>query len=763
MLGIFGKPKEELLTKISEWCIGVLFFLIPLFFIPWNSVGVELAKMFLFVTLTSVGLLALLIQWIRKKELIFLASRWLWTLVLIPVVTGLSALGSIHTSSSLLGSGFEVGTFGFILFLFGLIALVIAVVDTKGKALNLYLLFFAALLLLGIFHVIRLVFGHEVLTLGVFNHATASLIGGWFDMAGFFGIGIVLGVLALEELDVAPSFKGVLYVVLALSLFFLIVVNVKIVWWVVFAVMCLYGVHQFMQVGDNVKRFSWRVLVVGLISLSGIIFSGYIGNVVADKMDLEYVEVSPQVSTTITIGQDILDEKMFLGTGPNTFTYAWERHKPLEINRTIFWNTNFTFGSGFIPTVFATGGLFSIIAWVLFFVMLIRFGIVALRTYVDDAFTRYLLLSSFFATVYVWVFATLYAPGVAFLVLAGAITGIYIATLGYIDMVDKTKRSFKDGVVIPFVLPALVLLVLLFGYGYATRFIGLWHFNTGVDKVGNAQIEEGLASIDTALTWFGSGQFYRAQAEVHLIRLKEVLEKPDVTQAEVEGIFAQAVGSAQRATRFNPYNFENWVTLGRVYAHGVPLRVSGAGEFAFTALGEAARLSPKHPRISIAFADVAISAGDYSTAREYIEQARAQKPDYATAFMRSADLLLLEGDRNGALEILETGSTIAKHDPSLPFRQGLIYYEMRAYTSALEKFEESLERNPEYANAEFYKAGTLYMLGDSETAMGMIEDMLLRHTDVGALQEAQEAMRNGTFGGSQQPVIETDELSEGDE
>ena len=45
---------------------------------------------------------------------------------------------------------------------------------------------------------------------------------------------------------------------------------------------------------------------------------------------------------------------------------AWRLYKDPSINQTIFWNTDFESGNGFVSTAMVTTGLFGVIAWVLF-------------------------------------------------------------------------------------------------------------------------------------------------------------------------------------------------------------------------------------------------------------------------------------------------------------------------------------------------------------------------------------------------------------
>src|SRR3989338_8177488 len=60
-------------------------------------------------------------------------------------------------------------------------------------------------------------------------------------------------------------------------------------------------------------------------------------------------------------------KKLIVGSGPNQFVGEWLMSKPSAVNQTIFWNTDFNYGVGLIPTFIVTTGLLGIIAWLIFF------------------------------------------------------------------------------------------------------------------------------------------------------------------------------------------------------------------------------------------------------------------------------------------------------------------------------------------------------------------------------------------------------------
>src|SRR3989338_3751836 len=67
---------QHLFGRVTRWATYLLFFLVPVFFLPWTTSILEHNKQLLFVVLTGVGLLAWLGQMVMSKQFSF-KSGWL--------------------------------------------------------------------------------------------------------------------------------------------------------------------------------------------------------------------------------------------------------------------------------------------------------------------------------------------------------------------------------------------------------------------------------------------------------------------------------------------------------------------------------------------------------------------------------------------------------------------------------------------------------------------------------------------------------------
>jgi hypothetical protein len=107
------------------------------------------------------------------------------------------------------------------------------------------------------------------------------------------------------------------------------------------------------------------------------------------------------------------------GSGPGTFVQDWSLYRPRELNNTIFWNSDFDTGIGFIPTSFITTGAVGAIAWIVFLALFLMTGF---RTLVirskEDEIVSFLSLSSFLGALYLWTIAIFQTPTPVLLSLA---------------------------------------------------------------------------------------------------------------------------------------------------------------------------------------------------------------------------------------------------------------------------------------------------------------------------------------------------------
>src|SRR5262249_35057752 len=149
---------------------------------------------------------------------------------------------------------------------------------------------------------------------------------------------------------------------------------------------------------------------------------------IATRFSISHLEVWPSASGTFELAKTAFPKDPIFGAGPNRFRQVWRAEKPDGINATPFWNADFDYGAGYIPTSLITTGLVGFLAWLLFLALLFWKGFKTMRMPDSDPLSKALTLTFSLGALYLFIMAFLYVPGTALLGLTfiwgGAMIGL---------------------------------------------------------------------------------------------------------------------------------------------------------------------------------------------------------------------------------------------------------------------------------------------------------------------------------------------------
>jgi tetratricopeptide (TPR) repeat protein len=678
-------------------------------------------------------------------------------LIALLAVVGSSALSGLFSGRvalSFLGQGFEIGTALNILILSMLSFLIPALFRAKEHIFWSYIAFLASFVLLSVFHILRLALGADVLSFGVFPDIISNAVGKWNDLGIFFGASALLSLITLEFLPLQRLLKIVIYVALALSLFFLAVVNFSIVWLTlgVFSLIFLvyaisFGNARAPAEGEGEaeaasltvrpqRQIPVPSLLVLIISVIFVLAGDTMGSRIGGAFGISQLEVRPSWGATFEISRHTLAKDPLFGAGSNQFTAEWLKYKPDGVNSTAFWNVDFNYGVGLIPTFLVTTGILGLLAWVAFFLAFLYAGFRAILSDVSDRLSRYLTLSSFLVALFFWVFSIFYVPSLAIFSLTFIFTGLFIASLAIsrreplqvISFVNDPRAGFVSTLMLIFFLVGSVAI----GYDLLKKYAASALFQRGVisfNTEGSAVKAEGLISRAAALS--PTDLYYRFLADLSLFRMNGVLRRDpaavsvESSRTEFQNLLSIAILNARRAVEQNPSNYENHLTLGRVYEAVVPLRIAGSYEAALAAYSEALARNPKSPAIPLSMARLEAAKGDNAKARENIALALRVKGNYTEAIFFLSQIEAVEGNIKAAILSAEAASVIAPDDPTIFFQLGILRFNDKNYRGAADALERAVALNPEYANAK-------YFLGLSYEKLERDADAIKQFTDLTA-------------------------------
>jgi len=754
---------------VSFLVIVSLIFLLPVFFVPGGALNLPNSKAVLLTIGASVGVLAFVYEAWKNQSLSLPAHKLFFAALALPAVYLLSALLSTPSSLSLFGYNFEVGTFGQILA--GAALLTIAAVSFTGTSsvLKGLIALFVSLSLVALFTVLKLLSGGEWLTLGNFPGVAGSPVGSWTDLSVALALLSILSIIALNMLSMKRAVRVTVFVVFVLSILLSTVFNFQnaltlslaasvILFFYFFKVESHYLSSQSRE-GRIFSKMTILPFALGLVSLI-VLANPFITKdqrlavAVSEMFGANNTDVRPTLSTTLSISKAALSQEALLGSGPNTFSRDWLIYRPAAINTTPFWGVTFPVGAGFIPTQVAATGILGTALWLAFFILLISLGLKFASDMPESRAERFVLLSSFSASLFLWASSFLYGPSLALLTLAFIMTGVFLAASRDTGLISVKSFNFDSTPSAKFYFSFILALAatgaLALGFAGGQRGLAAFHYQRAIriSNTDGATLAEIEGNLEKAISYSAMDAYYVALSRINFAKAEVGANAATGTPEENRGIFeegiARSIAAARSAVSVNPAGYDNWVTLGGVYSALVPepLKVEGAYENALFAFNEASRRNPNNPELPLLLAQLELNRGEVERARSYIRSSIALKQDFAEAYILLAKLEVEAKNLPAAIASAEVLAQLSPDNPGVYFEIGLLKYSGRDFEGALESFEKALELLPEYANAKYYLGLTLLELGDKVGARQKFDELLASDPDNEALKNAIDSLES---------------------
>ncbi len=766
-------PIARTLQQYAQNILVVVFGLLPLFFFPTAYAPFEYTKIFFVV----VGLLASLVLYslsvLRSGKIQVKFSYTLLALWGVVIVSCISALLSGDLRDAFIGDSLSIHTAAFV----GILALTVSVWSMlsieKATVMRLYMVLAASTLILVIYHVIRLIGGAEVFSFNVFTSLIATPIGSWNDLALFLGLSVLLSLVALEQLPLTRPGKLLFGFVTVLSLVMLAVINFFIVWVVlglVSLVMLVYtlgkgrfSAPQMSLISEKTKSASSLplALVVFVVSVLFIIGGATIGGFISKYTNISYVEVRPSLEATSNIARQVYGENAILGIGTNKFVDAWRMYKDPAINSTIFWNTEFNAGNGYITTFFVTAGVLGGLAWIFFLVLFTVSGVRFLLTASDaDRMWYFIGLSSFVSAIYIWGMSVIYVPGAVILLLGALCTGIALASRSALG--KGMQRTFsiitnrRAGFVLTLVVIAMIVGSVSVLYVSGQHYSAAYGFNKSMVSFQNgADVTAVSSELDRIYQLSKNDLYARRVAEVELTKLNRMLSLTNPTSEEqkvFENALVQGVNAATIATQVDPTEPANWNILGAIYNVLITTNKESVYDLANNALLKARDLDPRNPLAYLSLAVFEARAGNIDAARKYAGEALSLKPNYTDAVFFISQLDIAAGDIEAAIRSTSAMISLEPNNPARYYQLGVLESARKNAAGAAVAFERAVLLNPDFANARYLLAFAYDALNrplDARAQLERVQELNPDNTEVKALLETLRT--ENSLGGSTVP------------
>ncbi len=752
-------PERNILTTIPHVLVGALLFLLPIFFIPSPLIAFGYGKMIIVAVVVLISLFSWIVI-VFKVGKLTLPINWLsLSIVAIPIIFLLAAIFSPNRATSLIASGLEPGTFSFILLLFLLMFLVSVFVRNKKNIFSCYLWFGVGFIVLAIYQILHLFLGPNFLSFNYFTDVASSPLGKWNDLAIFAGAAVLLTLVSLELLVLSRLAKSLLYTLLIIELFLLAITNFTIIWATPVSIITLIGffallffvyfissnhlsTNQAPEMGNYYqattpqglghRRLPWPSLIVLVFAVIFTLGAGPIGSSITSFFKINVLDVSPTWQSTFTVAKASISRSPILGIGPNRFSSEWNLSKPDGVNATDFWSTDFDSGVGTIPTFLVTTGSLGILAWLIFLGFLLYLGGKAIFSGVKDQLSLYLIISSFFVAIYLWIVHIMYVSGVVMFIFAFIFTGLFLASLFREGMLKERTifyvQDSRKGFVTILLLVLILIGVISGGYLLSEKVLASVYANRGVTTLNSADVQGAENYTLQAINADKNPAYYRLLSQIELVKISNILQQgsltADIVKTQFQNGLTNAVSAASTATSLDPTDYQNWLSLGAVYENVIPLGVAGASGQAASAYLEALKRSPQNPSIYLMLARAELANKNYDKSKEYILDALRLKNNYLDAIYLLTQLDLSQGNGAAALADLGVAVTVAPNDAGPYFQIGVLNYNLGNYEPAATALTQSLRLVPNYADAKYYLALSDYKLNQKDEATRLFQELV---------------------------------------
>ncbi|MBI4435484.1 hypothetical protein HY630_02335 [Candidatus Uhrbacteria bacterium] len=755
---------QHLFGRVTRWATYLLFFLVPVFFLPWTTSILEHNKQLLFVVLTGFGLLAWLGQMVMSKQFSF-KSGWLnlvpglyFVAVLIASITSFAGYQTwVGQSSSEYTSFLSIALFVVLFFM-----LLNTASETLLQRNVLTALFLSAALsgvvtLLGMFNFLHLPFAFA--QSNGFN--TVGTMNGFVSfMSVMMIVGLAMWLVSQQgrdrviQLGSSGAFLRVLIVIVTVvNLVGLIALDFWVFWLINILGVLLLGTFVFIQSQEfpNPRRFALP-LVVLFVSVLLLFLPSPL------RLNLPVV-VSPSYGASFDITKAALSSStsnLLFGTGPGTYLYDYLAYKPVTVNTSQFWSLRFDRAKSELLTSMATVGVVGSVLWL---VLMVWVAVKAIGRLVFERDHEEWKMTYVMFVGWAVLFLThlLYSSNFTMTFLLWGFTGLLASQV----CLKTWKSDFSSsprlglGTSFAFAIVAVAVVASLFITG--SRYAAEVSFAKAVeiDRSETGTIDEVIAQLNRAVTFNGLSDVYqRNLSSAYLVKAREVVaatagkeeRTAEETQAIVDTVTA-SINAAARASAIEPNYVSNWVVRGSIYRDLMSF-AQGAEDLAVQSFQNALQLEPKNPvhptnvgRVYLAVADRARNlknAEDAELAAQATQQettllagaeqsflaAIALKSDYLPAHYYLAATYERQGKLEQAAARLVALRNNNPADIGLAFQLSQMLIRLQRYDIAKQELERIVGLSPQYSNALWYLASLYEIDGEQAKAIQAIQKVV---------------------------------------
>ena len=761
-LGFLSLPVGNLYEIVGVFLIIFAFF-IPLFFIPSPFFPFSTGKMLFVIVSVSIASLLGIMFFLKAGKIEVPRHPLFLALLSVPAVYLLSAaVSKSGFSLSVAGYGSETYAFAAILFFVMVFFLTFFFFRKNVQVFYFYLAIVISALILALFFITRFIMGADFMSLDFFNVLGSSPLESWNGVGVLFGAVFLLSLFTLEMFKVRPILRWVFGLMLAVSLFFMVLTSITWLWVTISVVLLLFVFYQMIDEKKDEESVPFFSVISLFVIIAFVFFGSPFHTVLSGAIGVSPDDLRPNFVTTTQVAKSTLSEnplRLALGAGPMDFSYQWMTYKPDRILESRFWNVEFGQGFSFLTSTLTTVGLLGLLSWLTFFVLYLFVVGRGLFYSFNDVLTRYIYISSVGISIMFMVSLTMTLLPLALLVLFFMFSAIPIGLLvreKKIAMIPlEIGRKTQQGSVYMIVAIIIAGAILLFSSFLVQRSLSAFFFEkSAYAYFVKGDIDTAESNFNWAVTLSPQDRYYRIAAEFPIVRIREALNlfsSGQMSQEEVATVisrnFQLAINRAQMAINSRDVGYRNWLILGNLYQEMIPFgfsdNVLNPYDEARKAYDVALKHNSKNPAIVLQIARLELLVGNVDEADKYVKMSLGLKPNYANAIFIKSQIEVVKGDLEKARDSVRQALRLEPRDAGLYFRLGILHYEDEQFEEAEVAFAQAVRWSPRFDNARYFLSLTLYQNRKNDVAIQLMEDLRSRYNDLPQLVDILTNMNRG--------------------
>ncbi len=668
---IENKPTK--INKFAFLLFSTLVFVLPIFFLPLNILGFTEAKVSLFAILTLLVFCLLIVDVLKKGEL-FIYRQWGYLCMFLSLCASVvSVYGNHFLPHMVFGSLLDQDTLFITSISFLFVSVTSVLVNSPRRIKNTLALFLISVFFSSVIQIIHIFI--PKFTLGLIDLPIITLSGNWSDLSLLVTLllFVVVAILTMTKIK-----KWVYYSLLAFLPIPFLFITLSVVSFDFYffsaslsSLICFFAVIGFAyfyslsrvsksKSEDSESEYHFNFtpsLVVLILSLAVLVFYTPLSRFLISKTQVTYFEGRPNWQSTLIIAYQNFKEHHFFGTGLNTFEEQWSLRKTADVNMYPFWNTDFQFGVGILPTIATTLGVVGFVIYCLFYLYVVwicsqlLFDFYKSRSGITD---HIIVPSLTLLSTFIIAFNT---PGFVVVVSHFLFLGLLFSVANrsvklWTINIQKNQASafFSVIFVIIAVLSSIYVMYLIVVKDLA---------NHSYRKAFSAShIDEGIMYMSRAVNFDPENPLYhQGLAEFYVAKLNNLLSTSKVDTDTQNFLLKNAIQFSVNTETLNPYDYKNKMATGKILQFLGSLGLKDAFQAAEIRYQDAHKLNPANPLPLLLLTQVNLNQNKKTQAKEFLLQALALKSNYSDTPELEKEVKNLIDSTSPAREVPKATST----------------------------------------------------------------------------------------------------------